>query len=157
MDVSARDARADDLPEVAELAMALTATLREQRGGAVWYGMHGRTDPVIDALRTSLAEDHQIVAVGMIDGTIVGYAVAYEQQLIDGATIAAIPDLFVMEAARGVGVGSALMNHLTDWALGRGLDGLDSLALPGDRATKNFFESFGLVARAISVYRPLKP
>jgi hypothetical protein len=32
---------------------------------------------------------------------------------------------------------------------------MDSLALPGDRATKNFFESFGLKARAIVVHRSL--
>ena len=32
---------------------------------------------------------------------------------------------------------------------------MDSLALPGDRATKNFFETHGLVARAITVHRRL--
>ena len=29
------------------------------------------------------------------------------------------------------------------------------LALPGDRATKNFFESFGLKARLLTVHAPL--
>ena len=38
---------------------------------------------------------------------------------------------------------------------GQGCFGVDSLALPGDRHTKNFFESFGLVARAIIVHRSL--
>jgi hypothetical protein len=28
--------------------------------------------------------------------------------------------------------------------------------MPGDRNTKNFFESFGLVARAITVHRDLR-
>ena len=37
----------------------------------------------------------------------------------------------------------------------QGCFGVDSLALPGDRHTKNFFESFGLVARAIIVHRSL--
>jgi hypothetical protein len=32
---------------------------------------------------------------------------------------------------------------------------VDSLALPGDRHTKNFFEAFGLVARAIVVHKTL--
>ena len=41
------------------------------------------------------------------------------------------------------------------WAAGRGCDGIDAVALPGDRATKNFFESHGLVARAIIAHRSL--
>ena len=47
------------------------------------------------------------------------------------------------------------MDHILAWARDHGCFGLDSLALPGDRATKNFFESFGLVARAIVVHKPL--
>ena len=45
------------------------------------------------------------------------------------------------------------MQALVDWCGARGCFGVDSLALPGDRHTKNFFESFGLVARAIVVHR----
>jgi hypothetical protein len=48
-----------------------------------------------------------------------------------------------------------LMDQLVEWCRERGCIGVDSLALPGDRATKNFFESFGLVARAIIVHRRL--
>ena len=47
------------------------------------------------------------------------------------------------------------MQALVDWCAARGCFGVDSLALPGDRHSKNFFESFGLVARAIIVHRPL--
>jgi hypothetical protein len=54
-----------------------------------------------------------------------------------------------------VGVGEAVMDHLVAWCRAQGCFGVDSLALPGDRQTKNFFESFGLVARAIVVHRPL--
>ena len=66
-----------------------------------------------------------------------------------------IEDIYVDPGARAVGVGETLMNHLIDWCRARGCFGVDSLALPGDRETKNFFESFGLVARAIVVHRPL--
>ena len=41
------------------------------------------------------------------------------------------------------------------WAKRWGCIGVDSLALPGDRDTKNFFETHGLVARAITVHRTL--
>jgi hypothetical protein len=44
-----------------------------------------------------------------------------------------------------------LVAHASD----AGAIGIDALALPGDRATKNFFETFGLKARAIVVHRSL--
>jgi hypothetical protein len=47
------------------------------------------------------------------------------------------------------------MEALVAWCGIAGCFGVDSLALPGDRHTKNFFESFGLVARAIVVHRKL--
>ncbi|NIR35956.1 MAG: hypothetical protein GWN79_05560 [Actinobacteria bacterium] len=47
------------------------------------------------------------------------------------------------------------MEAVLDWARTRGCEGIDSLALPGDRHTKNFFETFGLVARALRVHRAL--
>ena len=40
-------------------------------------------------------------------------------------------------------------------ATARGAVGIEALALPGDRATKNFFEAQGMVARAIIVHRQL--
>ena len=42
-------------------------------------------------------------------------------------------------------------------ATAAGAIGVDALALPGDRATKNFFETFGLKARAIVVHLSLLP
>ena len=47
------------------------------------------------------------------------------------------------------------MDAVLAWAGEQGCVGVDALALPGDRATKNFFETFGLVARAIVVHRDL--
>jgi len=49
-----------------------------------------------------------------------------------------------------------MMVTLEEWARERSLVGLDAVALPGDRDTKNFFETFGLVARAIQVHRSLE-
>ena len=57
--------------------------------------------------------------------------------------------------AREVGAGEAMMNAVLDWAASMRCRGVDATALPGDRQTKNFFESFGLVARAISVHRAI--
>ena len=45
------------------------------------------------------------------------------------------------------------VSDLIAWAHEAGAVGIDALALPGDRATKNFFETAGLTARAILVHR----
>jgi hypothetical protein len=54
-----------------------------------------------------------------------------------------------------VGVGESVVNELIAWSESRGAVAIDALALPGDRMTKNFFESQKMVARAIVVQRSL--
>ena len=76
------------------------------------------------------------------------------ERLTDGGLLGVVDDIYVDPGARSVGVGEALMDHVLAWCRDQGCFGVDSLALPGDRATKNFFESFGLVARAIVVHKP---
>ena len=48
------------------------------------------------------------------------------------------------------------MDFLVNQAIENKVIGIDSFALPGDRETKNFFESQGMVARLIQVYRPIE-
>ena len=55
--------------------------------------------------------------------------------------------------ARSVGVGEVILEALLMEASGRGAVAIQSVALPGDRSTKNFFEAHGMVARAIIVHR----
>ena len=57
---------------------------------------------------------------------------------------------------RAVGVGEAIIEALLADARERGAAAIQSLALPGARATKNFFESQGMVARSILVHRWLE-
>jgi len=64
-------------------------------------------------------------------------------------------DVFVEPDARGVGVGEALLTFVFEWARKQRSSAIDSIVLPGNREGKNFFERFGLVARAIHVYRSL--
>jgi GNAT superfamily N-acetyltransferase len=54
-----------------------------------------------------------------------------------------------------VGIGELVMDALVAWAQDHGCEAIDAVALPGDRETKNFFERFGLTARAIVVHRRL--
>ncbi len=152
---AARAATAQDLLDVASLARAAIAELETMRGGAVWRRFQGRPEPVDASLADALVDPHQEVVVGSIDGTTVGYGVVRVEGLADGGQLGVIEDLFVDPAARGVGVGEAMMEHVLAWCEGRECIGVDALALPGHRDTKNFFETFGLTARAIIVHRSL--
>ena len=125
------------------------------RGGSIWSRLEARVPPFAHGLSEDLRADDVHMVVGTIDEVIVGFGAVRLVELHDGTWIGRLGDIYVMPDARGVGVGEAMMDSLLEWAAERGCAGVDSLALPGDRATKNFFESHGLVARAIVVHRRL--
>ncbi len=155
MDISTRSAGPDDVSELSEFAATAIAELTPHRGGAVWSQLDARTPPYEPRFRTEIDDPNYYVAVGLIDEISVGYAVVGPTPLHNGRVIGRVTDIYVLDEARGVGVGEELMNRIVTEAAARGWQGVDSLALPGDRATKNFFETFGLVARSISVYRSI--
>ena len=152
---AARTATEADLPAVVALVGAAADEKRDQKGGPLWFRRERRQGPPDAELKAAVgAEDHE-VAVGTLAGTVVGYGLVRTERLGDGSLLGIVDDIYVDPGARAVGIGEALMNHLLEWCRAQGCFGVDSLALPGDRHTKNFFESFGLVARAIIVHRPL--
>ena len=140
---------------MAALAGAAVAEKLGQKGGALWARREGRPAPQEATLRSALDRPDHELAVGTLDGVVVGYGVVRTETLLDGGLLGVIEDIYVDPGARAVGLGETLMNNVIDWCRARGCFGVDSLALPGDRHTKNFFESFGLVARAIVVHRSL--
>ena len=155
IDESARPAGPDDIEVIDALVDHAVAEIEPQRGGALWARREARARPAADALRRALVDDDHFLVVGTIDDAVVGHASVAREVLRDHTVLAVVADLYVLPDARGVGVGEAMMNLCLDWARRNGCIGVDSLALPGDRHTKNFFESFGLVARAIIVHRRL--
>ena len=158
---AARVATADDAGTIEALARQAIDELARGRGGTVWRRREARQEPVGAGIAAALAATadggDQVAAVGTVDGTPVGYGIVRREPLADGSSIARIDDLYVEPEARGVGVGEALMDLLVGAATAWGSSGIDALALPGDRHTKNFFERFGLTARAITVHRVLPP
>ena len=62
---------------------------------------------------------------------------------------------YVEEGARGVGVGTALMESMVAWCAQRGCHDIDALALPGDRLSKQRLEASGFTARLLVLNRPL--
>lgn len=155
---AARAASPDDLAAVCALARQGTAELRVNRGGAVWHRREAHREPLDDAIAAAVSRDdgRRCAVVGTVDDTVVGYGLATLELLHDDRLLAVVTDLYVDPQARGIGVGEAMMDHLLAWARTAGAVGIDALALPGDRHTKNFFETFGLTARAIVVHRSLE-
>jgi GNAT superfamily N-acetyltransferase len=150
---------ADDRDRLIVLATEAIAELAPMRGGEVWSRREARPQPVDDSIDAALAASvpggNGLVVVGTVDGAVIGYGIVRAEVLRDGALLGVIEDLYVEDEARGIGVGEAMMDRIIAWATEQGCIGVDALALPGNRATKNFFETFGLVARAILVHRRL--
>jgi GNAT superfamily N-acetyltransferase len=154
---SARPATSDDAATITELARQAIAELAPNRGGSIWRRREAHAEPLDDLLATVAGSDDPSTqaVVGTVDETVVGYGLAHLETLHDGALLAVVTDLYVDPEARGIGIGEAMMDRLVAWARVEGAIGIDALALPGDRHTKNFFETFGLTARAILVHRSL--
>lgn len=128
----------------------------QQRGGPLWSIVEAPDSSRASYPQSLLDDGESLLAVGTIDDVVTGFASATLLHPNDqGPAIADLQAIFVEPEARGVGVGEALMSVVLEWATANRCRGIDSIALPGDRATKNFFESFGLVARAIKVHKAL--
>ena len=150
-----RPATSADLPRLAELARAVIDELTPTRGGAVWRAREARQEPLEENLGRLLTDADQRVLVGTIDGVVMGYAVGRLERLADGTTLGVIDDIFVEEGARGIGIGEGMIKDLIAWCQDAGCIGIDAMALPGHRLTKNFFEESGFSARQLVMHRPL--
>ena len=155
MEVTARLATRDDLGRLVELSDMIRDEVADQRGGELYRLLDFRPEPVVGGLAETIDALDAMAVVGCIDDAVVGYAVVTSRTLRDGSVLGAITDLYVQPGGREVGVGEALMEKILSWCESRGCRGLDGVALPGNRSLKNFFERYGLVARAITVHRPL--
>jgi ribosomal protein S18 acetylase RimI-like enzyme len=153
--VAIRRADANDLISLSNAHRLGQAAVTDARGGRLDTLLKGRAEPIEQSFANELSNGHTTVLVGTANDAFTGYCVATQQTLRSGESIMVISDLWVHPEARGIGVGSALMHEVLDVAKQLGCSGIDARALPGDRATKNFFESFGLVARTIEVHKAL--
>jgi GNAT superfamily N-acetyltransferase len=152
---AARPATEADLPRLAELVRAVTAELEVTRGGAVWKARESRQEPIERDLEKLLGDPDGRLLAGTIDDVIVGYAAARIERLVDGSRLGIVDDIYVEDGARGIGLGEAMMDVLVAWCDTEGCIGMDAMALPGHRHTKNFFEESGFTARQLIMHKPL--
>jgi ribosomal protein S18 acetylase RimI-like enzyme len=155
MGEGARRAHRDDLPRLTELCRAALAQVATSRGGTLLAEQHDRPEPLEQTLAEALEDPGGTIWVGTLDDQIVGYSMGRTKTLPGGTDLGVVEELFVEPGARGVGVGEALMGAMLAWFADRGCAGVDTVALPGDRLSKNFFESSGFKARLIVMHRAL--
>jgi GNAT superfamily N-acetyltransferase len=98
-----------------------------------------------------LEQPDRVLLVGLFDEVVVGLAAG--RVAVD--RIGHVDCCYVETGARGVGVGESLIGGLLGWFGERGCAGVDALALPGDRSTKQLLESAGFKARLLVLHRRL--
>ena len=99
-------------------------------------------------------EDERVLLAGTIDQIVVGVGVGHVTRRAEGR-VGVVDCCYVEAAARGVGVGAALAQTLVSWFIAEACVAIDAPALPGDRETKQLFETQGLSARLLVLRRRL--
>ncbi|MGH9063227.1 MAG: GNAT family N-acetyltransferase [Acidimicrobiales bacterium] len=151
----ARPAAGRDLDRMAGLCRQAMAELAGVRGGDLHRLKVTPPRAVEEELAAALADPARTAWVGTIDSEVVGYGLGRRAVLPDGAALGVVDAIYVEPAARGVGVGEAIMEAMNGWFHAQGCRGVDAVALPGDRATKAFWEASGFKARLIVMHRPM--
>jgi GNAT superfamily N-acetyltransferase len=157
--VVARLAEPDDAEKCAELCREALEALQAQRGGALYTrreaGLLAKGLLRPGGLARILDDPRRRTVVGSLDGDIVGLAVG-RTDLVGEASVGVVDALYVEPEKRAAGVGQKLLECLVGWFETSGCRSVDATALPGDRATKNFFESAGFKARLLTMNRPIE-
>lgn len=152
MEEACRPAEATDVTRIAELARTAIDELAPMRGGTVWKAREARQEPLEEGLAAVLDDADARMIVATIDGVVVGYAVARIEDLPEGSVLGVVDDIFVEQGAREIGLGELMIGDLMTWCDERKCIGMDAVALPGHRATKNFFEESGFTARKLVMH-----
>ncbi|MHB8245349.1 MAG: N-acetyltransferase [Acidimicrobiales bacterium] len=147
MRVSARLASPDDLAALAGLRQRARSETAAQRGGSLLlrYGpqcIGGSTASTRAAL----------VAVVEVESVVLGYLEASLLSVEDGGLLCWVDAIYVEAGGREIGAGEALMDLVKRWASENDAEGIDVVALPGARETKNFLESNGFAARLVVMH-----
>lgn len=138
----------DDCAELARLEALAREAIRDVRGGALRLS----ECPPVEDWSALVRDDNARVFVGTLDDAIVAYMVLILQAARNRGTVTHV---YVEPEARELGLGDTMVEHAISTVRDAGLGGIESVALPGDRETKNLFERAGLTARLIIVYKPL--
>jgi GNAT superfamily N-acetyltransferase len=151
----ARPVQEGDLAVVGSLLHQAIEQAKTMRGGTVLVGPTTATQLVARWTPDTSAHLCAFLA-GLIDEVVVGVAaVVVETRPAALRPTGVIECCYVEDEARGVGVGTALMQAMVAWCTAQGCADVDALALPGDRSTKQRLEAAGFTARLLTLSRRL--
>jgi len=121
-----------DYEKAPEQAVATEQALHQHLFGDSWTGIAGRRGPVAECL------------IGEVDGVPEGFAVYFTNfSTWLGTPGIYLEDLFVRPAARGRGLGKALLQAVAAVAVSRGCGRMDWSVLDWNRPAIEFYESLG--------------
>lgn len=147
---SARLATLEDLEELVFLRKQAFEDFNGKRGGSEYLTFEALSNlEHFETLKKAIEDSYYSVWVGIWDSCLVGYAFISYKTLEGNINWCTINEVYIQPPAREVGVGEALLAKAYDWCKQNKCCSIDAFALPGDRLTKNFFESFGFTARLI--------
>jgi GNAT superfamily N-acetyltransferase len=145
----ARPARDEDRPACRRLLDELLAGVDGMRGARTLVG-----EETAETLLARWTGPAAQLLVGEYDGVVVGVLGLTVFPSSPGGR-GLVEGCYVERDARGVGVGSSLMEAAVTWCAEQGCREIDALALPGDRATKQRLEAEGFTARLLTLSRRL--
>jgi GNAT superfamily N-acetyltransferase len=140
-----------------ELAAEMRATTGGQRGArqAAAQGWDGPLTAHLGRWVGGASGSERRALVASVDSVVCAFALAHTEPWDGGTTRGVLDACVVTPDARRRGIGRRLLDGCLEWMGERGCDGVDGVALPGDRATKNFYEASGFKARLLTMHRPL--
>ena len=148
MDPVVRPAAADDIEALNRLQSTARLGLTDVRGGQLRL----RECELVTDWPAMFAEPNTFVLVGTLLDVVLGYMVLLIRPDKDRGVIT---HAFVEDGARELGLGDTMVEHAIAHVRAAELAGIEAVALPGDRETKNLYERAGLTARKITVYKSL--
>jgi GNAT superfamily N-acetyltransferase len=150
----ARRAAPEDAARIARLIEAARSDAMGMRGGLQLMADSDGPEPSASTVVSWMTDPMRLVLAGTFAGAVVGVCAGR----IDegrGKRVGIVDWCYVEPAARGVGVGTALGEAIVSWFTEENCASVDVRALPGDRSTKQLFESLGFSARLLVLHRRL--
>ena len=153
MNIAARPATANDIGVLTDLYPLLEAEQAALR--PMWPLADGLDTPIPAAFEAILHDDQSLLLIGELDGYPFGFLWARIEPLLDragGRSGGVVRLVFTEPEARGVGIGSTMLEAALHELAGQGVDLFDARVSPGHRNAKNFFEAHGFSARLIIMH-----
>ena len=155
---AAQFAQYADIEAIISIGSSAQDQIVGQRGGRQFLEDQADLGCLRARIGAAIGDPNQTVIAGSYDGVVFGFCLGHvvsKSHVSEVGYLGRIEILVVDSEARSVGIGEAMLNKALDWFGHRGCTSVETHALPGDRDTKNFYESFGLKARLLTVHKEL--